>query len=168
MRYATITTGSKIATVNMGGGGEKSSLGSLLTLRPKKKCFENSKKQSSGHNCLSAEMASDGVGPFQKSSQLNLYLFLQDTDVSDTRFVKIWNLKLPMKVKNFVWLVLRRRILTTDSLQKRDWNGTGFCIFCLGTLETVDHLFVGCNTSSSLLRCQLLNKAGVRAGAAVD
>ncbi len=33
----------------------------------------------------------------------SMYLFLQDSDESDTRFIQLWKLKLPLKVKIFVW-----------------------------------------------------------------
>lgn len=38
----------------------------------------------------------------------SLYGFLQDGGVKDRSYVQLWKLKSPLKVKIFVWLVLRR------------------------------------------------------------
>ncbi len=106
--------------------------------------------------------------PSELFSVKSMYLFLQDTGVSDKRFVLLWKLKIPLKVKIFVWPVLRRRVRTADRLLKRGWNGPGLCVYCLRILETPDHLFVGCHAASSLLRSVLTNKAGLQEGGTVD
>ncbi len=80
-----------------------------------------------------------------------MYLFLQDSGVVDGRFDQLWKLKIPLKVKIFVWLVLRRRVLTVDLLLKRGWSGVDHCVMCRGAPESVDHLFLGCDYSSNLL-----------------
>ncbi len=49
----------------------------------------------------------------------SMYKFLQDSGVIDKSFVQLWKSKIPLKVKIFVWLVLKRRVLTTDNLLKR-------------------------------------------------
>ncbi len=73
------------------------------------------------------------------------------------RFVQLWKLKLPLKVKIVVWLVLRRRVLTADLLLKKGWSGAGRCVLCLGPIETADHFFVGCVFFSSLLASLIPN-----------
>jgi len=35
----------------------------------------------------------------------------------------IWNIKAPLKVKAFLWLVVNRAILTLDNLMRRSWQG---------------------------------------------
>ncbi len=98
----------------------------------------------------------------------SMYLFLQDSGVIDERFAHLWKLNLPLKVKIFVWLVLRRRMLTADLLLKRGWNGNGNCALCLGANETADHLFAGCAFTNSLLESLVLRKAAVRTSTGVS
>lgn len=45
------------------------------------------------------------------------------------------------KVKIFLWLVRRNRILTKLNLVKMGWSGSTDCPFC-GILESANHLFV--------------------------
>lgn len=55
----------------------------------------------------------------------------------------LWKMKLPFKIKIFLWLVLWMRILTKDNPLKRGWSGDHHCMFCAGD-ESIDHLFFGC------------------------
>jgi hypothetical protein len=48
-----------------------------------------------------------------------------------------------MKVKVFMWLAVRKSILTKDMLQPRGWRGDEKCQFCGGN-ETIIHLFFSC------------------------
>ncbi len=89
-------------------------------------------------------------------------MFLQDSGVHDRRFVQLWKLKVPLKVKIFVWLVLRRRVLTVDNLLKRGWYGDTTCVLCSRQTETGDHLFAGCDVSKDILESLLANKKEIR------
>ena len=42
----------------------------------------------------------------------------------------IWKIKVPLKIKIFMWLLHRQVILTKDNLAKRNWNGNQGCCFC--------------------------------------
>ena len=55
----------------------------------------------------------------------------------------VWKLKIPLKVKIFIWLLHRGVILTKDNLAKRNWNGSKQYCFCMND-ETIVHLFFGC------------------------
>lgn len=44
------------------------------------------------------------------------------------------------------------------SLLKSSWHGEEDCVFCKEKLESVDHLFVVCDTVKMLLEDQLPNK----------
>ncbi len=92
----------------------------------------------------------------------SLYRFLQDSGVVDNRYVRLWNIKSPLKVRIFIWLVLKRRVMTRDILLKRGWTGFGLCCLCLEAEETADHLFVGCEFAKSILERLLCNKRAVR------
>jgi hypothetical protein len=52
----------------------------------------------------------------------------------------LWKTKLPYKIKVFLWLVVRNKILTKDNLKKRNWHGLSDCCFC-GHNESIEHLF---------------------------
>jgi hypothetical protein len=41
----------------------------------------------------------------------------------------LWKSKLPQKIKVFIWLVVRNKILTKDNLIKRSWHGSSECCF---------------------------------------
>ena len=62
-----------------------------------------------------------------------------------TRFLckYLWKLKIPLKIKIFMWFLNRKVLLTKDNLIKRNWHGCTKCSFCGGE-ETIDHLFISC------------------------
>ena len=41
-----------------------------------------------------------------------------------------WDLKIPLKIKNILWYLKKRVILTKDNLAKRNWKGDTKCCFC--------------------------------------
>ncbi len=98
----------------------------------------------------------------------SMYTFLQHSGVADTRFDQLWSIKIPLKVKIFVRLVLRRRVLAVDILLKRGWISSANCVLCSDSEETADHLFVTCPFSRSLLECLLSNKRETSNCEAVD
>lgn len=55
-----------------------------------------------------------------------------------------WKLPIPIKIRIFMWLSHKNRILTTDNLLKRGWQGVDKCQFC-GQSETIHHLFLTCS-----------------------
>jgi hypothetical protein len=58
-------------------------------------------------------------------------------------FKFLWKVKVPAKVKVFLWLVVKRSILTKDVLHHRGWKGDWLCQFCSEN-ETISHLFFSC------------------------
>ena len=59
---------------------------------------------------------------------------------------RIWKVKVPLKVKIFLWYLRRGVILTKDNLAKRNWKGSKTCCFCHKD-ETIQHLFFQCRLS---------------------
>jgi hypothetical protein len=53
----------------------------------------------------------------------------------------IWSLKLPHKIKIFLWYLVKGVILKKDNLIKRNWQGNKKCDFC-DSNETIQHLFI--------------------------
>jgi len=58
----------------------------------------------------------------------------------------VWKLKLPLKIKVFLWYLRRGVILTKDNLGKRNWKGCTRCCFC-SSEESIQHLFFECQVA---------------------
>ena len=54
----------------------------------------------------------------------------------------IWNC--PLKLKPFTWFLVENKILTWENLQRRGFNGPGWCVLCNQNWESTYHLFVDC------------------------
>lgn len=55
----------------------------------------------------------------------------------------LWKIKIPLKIKIFMWFLNRKVLLTKDNLAKRNWSGCKQCCFC-GLEETIQHLLISC------------------------
>jgi hypothetical protein len=79
-----------------------------------------------------------------------MYLDLLD---DDTKYLKkyIWKMKVPLKIKIFMWFLHRKVILTKDNLIKRNWNGNDSCCFCVND-ESIQHLFFECPLAKLIWR----------------
>ena len=63
----------------------------------------------------------------------------------------VWKVKVPLKIKVFMWFVHKQVILTKDNLVKRNWTGSTRCNFC-DRDETIKHLFLDCPLAKVLWR----------------
>jgi hypothetical protein len=63
----------------------------------------------------------------------------------------LWKLKIPLKIKIFMWFLHNKVLLTKDNLVKRNWVGCSKCCFC-GSQETIEHLFISCPFARLLWR----------------
>jgi hypothetical protein len=63
----------------------------------------------------------------------------------------IWQTKLPMKIKIFMWYLKRGVTLTKDNLARRNWHGDKSCGFC-HLSESIQHLFFDCYYAKFLWR----------------
>jgi hypothetical protein len=52
-------------------------------------------------------------------------------------------MKVPLKIRIFMWFLFKKVILTKDNLVKRNWHGNKKCCFC-DHEETIQHLFITC------------------------
>mgnify|MGYP005837553273 CR=1 FL=1 len=59
------------------------------------------------------------------------------------RAMHIWKIKVPLKIKVFMWFVHKGVILSKDNLAKRKWEGSKRCCLC-DQDETIEHLFITC------------------------
>lgn len=58
---------------------------------------------------------------------------------------KLWQLKLPSKVKNFLWRVVSRLLPTKDLLRVRNVDTNVVCPICQVENESIEHILVNCS-----------------------
>ena len=79
----------------------------------------------------------------------SFYRWLEYGGIPNTEYQSIWKSHIPLKIKIFLWLVRKNKILTKANLKIKGWQDDSFCVFC-SQLETTDHLFVSCSYSKSI------------------
>jgi zinc-binding in reverse transcriptase len=82
----------------------------------------------------------------RKYSMRSMYEWLDFDGVISHEYDIVWNSKIPLKIRIFMWLVRKRKFLTKDNLVHRGWMGDTACVFC-GAYEDIDHSL--CKLSSS-------------------
>jgi len=82
-------------------------------------------------------------------SVTSMYKYIVNNGIKVTQ--KIWHMKVPLKIKIFLWFLKNGVILTKDNLARRNWNGSKACCFC-STPKTIRHLFFDCHYASFLWR----------------
>jgi hypothetical protein len=62
-----------------------------------------------------------------------------------TRFLRtyLWKLKIPLKVKIFMWFLNSKVVLIKDNLAKCNWHECTKCCFC-DYNKIAEHLFLAC------------------------
>jgi hypothetical protein len=79
-----------------------------------------------------------------KFSTRSLYRLMKDGGSVDMRMLEVWNVKLPLKIRIFLWMLWHDRVLTGEQRQIRKGKESEKCIYC-GIFETRNHLFFNCN-----------------------
>jgi hypothetical protein len=106
---------------------------------------------------ISAYQLSDGRDIFTWDLHRNgnftvrsMYQYLMN---QETPFVNkfLWKLKIPLKIKIFLWYLQQGVILTKDNLTKRNWSGSKKYCFC-DLKETIQHLFFDCQHAKTIWR----------------
>jgi hypothetical protein len=72
-----------------------------------------------------------------------MYLALINNGFVDTNR-KMWRVRIPLKIKIFMWYVYKGVVLTKDNLAKHNWNGSKQCSFYCKD-ESIQHLFFDCS-----------------------
>ena len=62
----------------------------------------------------------------------------------------IWKAKAESKCKIFAWILLHRKILTADNLERRGWPHDPLCKLCNSAPETPAHLCKDCPYTSAV------------------
>ena len=93
----------------------------------------------------------------------NLVTFRSNFDVPSINFSQIkwphkrlWYIRVPLKVKVFLWLARHNNILTKDNLLHRGWKGKEEQFMSCDMAESVNHFFFGCALAKflwSLIKC---------------
>jgi hypothetical protein len=68
----------------------------------------------------------------------------------------IWKMKVPQKIRIFMWFLHREVNLTKNNLVKRNWQGNTKCCFC-DKDETIQHLFFECPVAQIVWRIVHMN-----------
>lgn len=71
-----------------------------------------------------------------------LYLKLSQL-VSAVHFRDVWSVALPLKIKIFVWQMIRNRLPSSDQIMKRHRPSDGRCALC--GQENTSHIFFSCH-----------------------
>jgi len=80
-----------------------------------------------------------------KFSVHRAYNFFSDRGIKDQKQQQITKLHAAPRVKTFIWLLNKNKLLTRDSLFKRGWITDQSCILCnRNHTETHQHLFSTC------------------------
>jgi hypothetical protein len=84
-----------------------------------------------------------------ESSQFSVRSLYAELLNGNTKFLRkyFWKIKVPLKIRIFMWFLNRKEILTKDNLAKRNWTGCKKCAFC-DEEETIEHLFLKCKFAS--------------------
>jgi hypothetical protein len=61
------------------------------------------------------------------------------------------SLKIPLRIKIFMWYIKRGVVLTKDNLARHNWEGNRLCTFC-AIQETIQHLFFDCHFARFIWR----------------
>ena len=82
--------------------------------------------------------------PGKKFSSKQCYFFLMDGGVRPMFSKIVWGIRVPEKIKYFIYLNFYDRILTKSNLAKHGWQGKNIFSLCDLAPETVDHLLLQC------------------------
>ena len=77
----------------------------------------------------------------RKFSIKNAYLRLNYGSLRWPFAKVIWKIKIPLKVRSFLWLIINRTLVTWDNLMKRSWQEPNICAMCAKDGESIDHFF---------------------------
>ena len=94
-----------------------------------------------------ATWALERSGLFTTSS---LYRETQFPSIINNHMMDIGEVKLPLKIRIFLWQVYNDKVQSAEQLVKRNWSGDLNCKMC-GMPESTDHIFFGCTVSFSLV-----------------
>jgi hypothetical protein len=60
------------------------------------------------------------------------------------KLAAVWEVKIEGNIQFFLWLLVQNRLWTADRLEVRGWPHQDKCSLCDQTIESAQHLFLGC------------------------
>ncbi|CAN6285209.1 unnamed protein product [Urochloa humidicola] len=82
----------------------------------------------------------------------SLYRFLTFRGVCLAQGENIWKIKLPLKIKIFLWQMSHDKLQSATALAHRGWKGSDKCVLC-GQTETTKHIFFECSLAKFTWCC---------------
>ena len=71
--------------------------------------------------------------------------------ITNTIFNFIWKANAPPKAKVHMWLIGHKKLNTIELLKKKNVYYDTKCLFCNLHLESISHLYFGCNNTEFIL-----------------
>lgn len=93
----------------------------------------------------------DPSGTFSVTSAYNC-IHANEGDENDGTWRNIWRLKVPSKMKVFLWLVYHQRIMSNDMRARRGFAILNNCHRCPNAKEDVDHILRSCPNAKDVWR----------------
>ena len=91
------------------------------------------------------------LDPSGRFSTKSLYAAIAPSSAPEP-FGLIWDIRLPLKIRIFLWQWIRGRLPTGVEVLKRHGPGDGMCPLC-ATVEDANHIFFSCCTAQFLWSC---------------
>lgn len=89
--------------------------------------------------------------PHGSYSANSVYKIMIGTGKIRYRFTQVWKLKIPPKVRLFIFFLLQGKLLTRDVLIRRKVHCSNECVMCEGGGdETAAHLFLRCSFARAI------------------
>jgi zinc-binding in reverse transcriptase len=117
----------------------------------------------SPQNALTWNLTTSGI--FTVNST---YKLLNNPGILNQTLNDLWALRLPPKIKFFIWLLLQNKLQTAQNLTRKNWPAIQSCSMCnTGNQETTEHLFVSCPTARALHHSRLPIPIAIDSGTTV-
>lgn len=93
--------------------------------------------------------ASTASGIFSINSAYNL-IKGQETNMQEQTWSKIWKLKIPSKMKTFLWIARHDRVMGNAERKRRGLTVEGDCNICPGKEESTEHILRDCKRAKEV------------------
>ncbi|KAK8550128.1 hypothetical protein V6N12_038858 [Hibiscus sabdariffa] len=105
----------------------------------------------------------DAKREFRVSSAYSV-LMQDGARIRNSKWTRIWSLKVPQRVKVFLWITAHQRLLTNVERVRRHIASSDMCGLCLSEPEDIDHVLRRCEKAKDLWR----NVLGREVAASLD